>query len=509
MNKTVLNLTNEEAKIFFLTEERYFTFDIPQYFTFNQLIQKTSQKLEGKKLSDFYSQYVKINQSGTEETKKHDPSFFENVNYKLFNNKNGEYSWRLFQLIHPALYVSLVHEITKKENWDLILDNLNENTRIECASIPIVKSEKQKTEKGEQILTWWKGVEQKSISLALEYDYIFYTDIVDCYGSFYTHSISWALHTKPIAKANRNSNRLLGNLIDYILRSMSNGQTNGIPQGSILMDFIAEIILNYADKELSKRLEDLQCLECKIIRYRDDYRIFVNNPETGKLIIKELSNVLADLGMRISSEKTIFSTDVINNSIKADKLFWLANKTKNENIGKQLLIIKDLSDKYKNSGTLETELRDFYKKIYKINNFNNIEVLISIITDIAFNNPRTYPISISILGKFISTLKKEEKKEIITKVEKKINKLPNTEIVDLWLQRLTLKFDENKQYHGSLNKKVMNKSQKVWNSDWLNDEFKKVLNETEIINKKEIKEMDEYPNLDDISLFESKAGYYS
>ena len=286
MSKNVLDLTNEEAKQFFLSEERYFTFDLPQYFTFNKLIEKLSQKLSSKNLSDFCSEYRITNQKGTEETKKHSPAFFEDVNYKLFNNKNGEYSWRLFQLIHPALYVSLVHEITKEENWNMILENLKENTKIECVSIPVVKSENQKTEKSEQILTWWEEVEQKSISLSLEYDYIFHTDIIDCYGSVYTHSVSWALHTKEEAKTKRDCNQSLGNFIDCSLRSMSNGQTNGMPQGSILMDFIAEIVLKYTDKELSTRLENLQDQDFKIIRYRDDYRIFVNNPETGKQIIK-------------------------------------------------------------------------------------------------------------------------------------------------------------------------------------------------------------------------------
>jgi hypothetical protein len=40
------------------------------------------------------------------------PSNYENVNYKLFTNKDGQYAWRLFQLIHPVLYVDLVHKIT-------------------------------------------------------------------------------------------------------------------------------------------------------------------------------------------------------------------------------------------------------------------------------------------------------------------------------------------------------------------------------------------------------------
>lgn len=506
--KNILDLNNKEAKKFFLAEERYFTFDLPKYFTFNELLKKISEKLENLNLSYFYSEYTKTNENGTKEVKKHNPAFFENVNYKLFNNKDGEYSWRLFQLIHPALYVSLVHKITEKENWNLILEQFKQNSIVECVSIPVVKSEKQKTEKGEQILTWWEEVEQKSISLSLEYNYIFYTDIVDCYGSIYTHSISWALHTKETAKQKRGNKILIGNIIDKHLQQMANGQTNGIPQGSILMNFIAEIVLRYTDKELSEKLKDLSDNDFKIIRYRDDYKIFVNNPEIGKQIIKELSNVLSDIGMRISSEKTIFSDDVINNSIKADKLFWLTNSSKNWNIEKHLLIIKKLSEKYKNSGTLEKELQSFYRKIYNKKNFKNSVVLISIITDIAFKNPRTYPISISILGKFISSIKNNEnKKENISKVEKKIKKLPNTEVVDLWLQRLTVKFDKEKKYQGNLSKKITYKFQTVWNSDWLNNNLKRILNETEIIDREEIKKMDKYPNLDEVSLFESKNYY--
>ena len=36
---------------------------------------------------------------------------------------------------------------------------------------------------------------------------------------------------------------------------MQNSQTNGIPQGSILMDFISEMILSYADKLLDERIK--------------------------------------------------------------------------------------------------------------------------------------------------------------------------------------------------------------------------------------------------------------
>ena len=35
---------------------------------------------------------------------------------------------------------------------------------------------------------------------------------------------------------------------------MNYGQTNGIPEGSILTDFIAEIVLGYIDLQLSEKL---------------------------------------------------------------------------------------------------------------------------------------------------------------------------------------------------------------------------------------------------------------
>lgn len=39
-------------------------------------------------------------------------------------------------------------------------------------------------------------------------------DIKNCYSSFYTHSIAWALHNKDYAKENKNNDNLLGNIID-------------------------------------------------------------------------------------------------------------------------------------------------------------------------------------------------------------------------------------------------------------------------------------------------------
>lgn len=41
----------------------------------------------------------------------------DDVNHLIYANKDGKLSWRPLQLIHPLVYVDLVHEITKKDNW--------------------------------------------------------------------------------------------------------------------------------------------------------------------------------------------------------------------------------------------------------------------------------------------------------------------------------------------------------------------------------------------------------
>jgi hypothetical protein len=266
--KSIIELNGKQAREFLLKPESYINFDIPSYFSFQELLNQVNKYLTGKRLSDL---------------RNSNPREFDDVNYHILNNKDGKYSWRPFQIIHPALYISLIHCITDKNNWKLIKQRFNDfqkNDKIECHSLPMISESDNKTDKESQIFTWWQMIEQKSIAYTLDYRYMLQTDITDCYGSIYTHTISWALHTKEEAKKreNRNKHSLIGVAIDSHLQDMSNGQTNGIPQGSNLMDFIAEIILGYVDELLSERLKLLNISEYRILRYSDYYRIFTNNP---------------------------------------------------------------------------------------------------------------------------------------------------------------------------------------------------------------------------------------
>ena len=215
--------------------------------------------------------------------------------------------------------------MTNEINWGLIVSKFKEfgaDSRITCHSIPPQALGKQ-TNRATTVTKWWTEIEQQSLILSLKYDYVLHTDISDCYGSIYTHTIPWAIHTKDSAKVNRAKYGNIGNIIDHHLKSMAYGQTNGIPQGSVLMDFIAEIVLGYADTELTKRISGTISEDYHIIRYRDDYRIFSNNPHVAELITKSLTEVLIGLGMRLNIQKTLTSGNVVRDSIKPDKNYWM------------------------------------------------------------------------------------------------------------------------------------------------------------------------------------------
>lgn len=472
--KRILDMSNEDAKKFLLKNKSYFSLDLPPYFDFSMLLENINKKISGKNLKCFYKNNKTI-----------PPNKCEGVNYKIFHNKDGKYDWRPFEIIHPALYVYLVNEICEKDNWKKINQRFKEfqkNKKITCCSIPC-ESNNKKSDKKDTILNWWNMFEQKSISLALKFNCMAVTDITNCYGSIYTHSIAWAIETKNIAKTDH-SDTLLGNKIDAIIQAMSYSQTNGIPQGSVLSDLIAEIVLGYGDDQIGKRIKDAGISDYAILRYRDDYRIFAQNESELNTILKIVTEVLISLNFKLNANKTIITDDIITNSLKKDKVSALnQNLIIPNNLQKTLFNIRMLSIQFPNSGSLLNLLTELYNKQIKDlkKRPKNSEQIISIIIDIMYKNPKAYSMCILILSTIFNHIGKTTVDKYINLILKKFKNLPNTDYIDIWLQRLTISRNINKKYSCLLCQKIYS-DKKIWNSDWLNFE----IDENLIINKDSI-----------------------
>lgn len=495
--KQILELNNSEAKSLLLNRDSYSNISLPEYFTFQELIDKIDKVLKGKSISDFRDK---------------NPRDFEDVNYKLLSNKDGKFAWRPFQLINPAIYVSLVNCITEESNWKLLKERFNTfqaNSKIECHSLPTISDSKDKTNKTAQILNWWQMIEQKSLTLSLDFKYVLHTDIADCYSSIYTHSISWAIHTKEKAKKNR-KNSLLGNAIDNHLQDMSYGQTNGIPQGSVLMDFIAEIVLGYVDLQLTEKLNSKSITDYRILRFRDDYRIFTNDSFEAEQIAKELSEILSNIGLKLNADKTIASNDIIKSSLKPDKRYWISNKIITGNKQKWLIQLYLLSENFPNSGTIDTQMREFLIVLEKSKKKdNNLDTLISLVTEIALRNPRVVPTCIAILSIFLSRIKEDtEKLAFAEKIKNKFKEIPNSSFMMVWFQRLNLKINKSEHYNEPLCKKVIDNSVMIWNIEWLNEKLRSIFNKTPIIDGKTISKTKKKVSKSEIKMIIKKTVYY-
>ena len=341
----------------------------------------------------------------------------------------------------------------------------------------------------------------------MEYNYLFKTDIINCYSEIYTHSVAWALHTKKVAKEKRNDKKLLGNNIDKHLRAMSNGQTNGIPQGSALMDFIAEILLKYSDELISCEIQKNTKLKekFKILRYRDDYRIFVKEIETGREIMKIITKVLLSLGLKLNTTKTGYYDDIILSSIKEDKLEWLERKKENS-LQKKLILLYKFSLKYSNSGSVTKEISQIREIIEKKKDFSkeNIEVLISIVTEIIYKNPRTYLDGNTILSYLFPLIKEKEREKIVKKVFSKLSGILNSGYFEIWFQRATLKEKLlNITYNEEICKLVNGEDIKLWNVDWIADEeIKNIFKKMKIVNQDRKKEMPQKISNEEVKIFD-------
>ena len=474
-DRPVLDLSERQARVFFLKPESYCRLDLPPYFDFRRLLRPVDKFLKIEPLA----------------SRKLKPRDFEDVNYTIYSNKDGRYAWRPFQLIHPIIYVDLAHLMTESEPWAAIRSRFGEfakDPKIRCLSIPQESLTKRK-DQGAQILHWWQGIEQASIDLALDFNYVFHADITDCYASVYTHSVAWAMHGKSTAKAKRRDLSLIGNAIDARLQDMQHGQTNGIPQGSVLVDLIAEMVLGYADIELSKRLADAGITNFQVLRYRDDYRIFVNDTHDGELILKTLTEVLISLGLKLNAFKTTTAQAVVANSIKIDKREWIRRRQADRNLQKHLLLIHSHGVEFPNGGSLMIALDQFYRRLALLKSVRNPMQLISIAVDIGYNSPRCFPACAAIVSKLLSILPtKKEKLVAVDRIRKRLDQLPNNGHLEVWLQRISYCFSPTLTYGDKLCRLVEGKKVDLWNDSWISDAgLKRTVRSSSIVDKKRLK----------------------
>lgn len=536
-NKSVLEMTYKEARVFFLKPNSYFNATLPEYINLRPMLVSAKKSLSSKtggvkQLNDIIG-----NQMIDDKPRKIILKDFSDLNYTILVNKDGDYSWRPLQMIHPILYVDLVNTITESTNWEKITQRfkyfkekstVENQEKINCYSIPLESANKRASDTAETVLNWWENIEQGSLKESVHYHYCLHTDIADYYPSIYTHSIPWALHGKKESKEKNFDFSMIGNVIDKKVRDLQHGQTNGIPQGSVLMDLIGELLLGYIDSKLVEKLTNIGIIDYKILRYRDDYRIFSNVKDELELIAKVLTEVLYENGLKLNSKKTFFSEDIVTDSIKESKWYWEAVRSKIRHsikvgdsmvinysltIQKHLWEIYSLSLKFPNSGMLKKALAEFNNE--RMNSLKNkledLEPIIGILSNIMINNPTCLEYCVIAIGKLLKKCEnKDLANDIIESILKKFKLKSNTEFAEIWLQRLSIMHGDKHEFQSELAKKVNQRTNNglesiLFNSEWLDKNSKEIFKE-DIIDEKKLNEMRSEIKTSEVDLFAPYGG---
>lgn len=127
--------------------------------------------------------------------------------------------------------------------------------------------------------------------------YLLSADVSRCYGSIYTHSTPWALHTKQWAKSNQAGG--CGNELDLVVRNGQDRQTLGIPIGPDSSFVIAECVLTAVDGILDKN-----CGPVRGHRFMDDYEIAFASYDQAQHAMGVLQEAPGEFELALNPAKT-------------------------------------------------------------------------------------------------------------------------------------------------------------------------------------------------------------
>jgi len=140
-----------------------------------------------------------------------------------------------------------------------------------------------------------------------KYGYLVKADVAKCFDSIYTHSIAWATHGHRLVKENiRKLQGTFGDDFDKLMQRLNHNETSGITIGSETSRIFAEIVLQAVDRDIHQKLAQdglVQGADYEILRYVDDYFIFLANPEKRMGVLEQIGRSLRIYKLHLNSAK--------------------------------------------------------------------------------------------------------------------------------------------------------------------------------------------------------------
>ncbi|MFF7107269.1 antiviral reverse transcriptase Drt4 [Pseudomonas sichuanensis] len=213
--------------------------------------------------------------------------WFDLAEYRVTRYNNIS---RTLGLLHPLAYARLHARI---------MENHEEISKLTSSTQSAIKIEEHID--GRMIIMNYESHEART-SAALEDTFgkrfRAHTDISNCFGSIYTHSLEWAIQGYDEAKKNLFSKpKHWSSLLDTAFRNSKRNETSGLPIGPAASNIAVEIILCKIDKILESN-------EFIFTRYIDDYTAYCESHDEAQSFIRILGHELSNYRLSLNLNKT-------------------------------------------------------------------------------------------------------------------------------------------------------------------------------------------------------------
>lgn len=189
------------------------------------------------------------------------------------------------------------------------------------------------------------GYTERKLTLRARFPLILKLDIKNYYRSVYTHSIPWAIHGKPFAKANTRK-KILGNLLDQAVQQGQDGQTMGIPTGPDTSFILSEVLLCRLMDDLVKRRG---IRADRFVRYYDDIEYGCESEEEAHRVLTAFEDALRSYELETNPDKV----QILSGPKKLDSP-WLvrlrdfewSNQIKADRLIEVFSAVAEIADRY-------------------------------------------------------------------------------------------------------------------------------------------------------------------
>jgi len=219
--------------------------------------------------------------------------------YVFFENMRNINVPRPLGIPNPVAYHNLCEVISG--NWSKLQSYFRSQTENQSYKISRIHIRKRlgSSKLFEMNYNNWKIDGSPEPSLLIGMRYMVGADISNCFPSIYSHSLSWALVGKDVAKNNRNHGEWY-NELDRYTRNLKCGETHGLLIGPHASNLLSEIILTNVDKTLYDK-------GFRFIRNIDDYTCYTQSYEKAQRFLVELSANLRLFDLTLNHKKTRIS----------------------------------------------------------------------------------------------------------------------------------------------------------------------------------------------------------